>query len=208
MFSHNEKETKKRRRNYTAVDLDYALFMWFKERRDQSCMISGPLLLGKEIQFSKQMNLSYKPDSSWIERWKNRHNIHYKRIVGEQASADILGAESYINNVLPNLIAGYNLRDIYNADETALFYKMIPSKSLVMKARNGIKANKDRLSIMFCVNKDGSDKLKPLIIGKSKNPRALKNFSYNSLCDYSNNDSAWMTTVIFNQWLMNIDKKM
>lgn len=208
MFSRNEKETRKRRRNCTAVDLDDALFMWFKERRDQSCMISGPLLLGKAIQFSKQMNLSYKPDSSWIERWKNRHNIHYKRIVGEQASADILGAESYITNVLPNLIAGYNLRDIYNADETALFYKALPNGTLYCHKLDkviGIKNRKERLTLLIFTNADGSDK-SVVAVGKYKNPRCFKN-KLVPLPYYFNN-KAWMTRTIFHEILENFDRRM
>jgi hypothetical protein len=31
--------------------------------------------------------------------------------------------------------------------------------------------SKDRLTILFCCNSDGSEKLKPLVIGKSKNQR-------------------------------------
>jgi hypothetical protein len=40
---------------------------------------------------------------------------------------------------------------------------MMPSKSLVMKARKGGKKFKDRLSVLFCTNKSGTEKLKLLL---------------------------------------------
>jgi hypothetical protein len=47
-------------------------------------------------------------------------------------------------------------------------------------------------------------KLTPLLIGKSKAPRCFKNI--NSLpVTYRSNSSSWMTSVIFNQWLIDFD---
>jgi hypothetical protein len=48
----------------------------------------------------------------------------------------------------------YNLCDTFNLDETALFYKLPPNKTLASKLSKleGIKQSKDRLSIAFIVN--------------------------------------------------------
>ena len=101
MISRNEDVTKKRQRQCVAADLDEALFTWFSIKRAQNCSLSGPLLLEKAVQFSVQMSLSYKPDASWIERWRKRHNIHYKAISGEVASADSPAAEQYMYSNAP-----------------------------------------------------------------------------------------------------------
>ena len=39
---------------------------------------------------------------------------------------------------------------------------------------NDMKKSKKRLTILFCVNSDGTEKIKPLVIGKSANLRCLK----------------------------------
>jgi hypothetical protein len=73
---------------------------------------------------------------------------------------------------------GYLPEQIYNADETGIYYKMLPDKTLAVKSdqrrKEGFKAIKDRLTILFTVNKTGSHKLKPLCIGKSRAPRKAR----------------------------------
>lgn len=57
---------------------------------------------------------------------------------------------------------------------------------------------------LYC-NWSGSENLKPLVIGKSKRPRCFKRV--NSLeSDYEVNKKAWMTSAIFEQWLLKLDK--
>lgn len=53
----------------------------------------------------------------------------------------------------------------------------------------------------------GTEKLKPLVIGKSKLPRCFKGCKSLPL-DYEANKEAWMTTEIFEKWLIKLDKKI
>jgi len=78
---------------------------------------------------------------------------------------------------LSELLEGYKPCDIFNADETALFYKCMPDKTLTFKNEkcSGGKHSKDQLTLLLAVNMTGTDKLKPLIIGKSKKPRFFAN---------------------------------
>ena len=57
--------------------------------------------------------------------------------------------------------------DIYNADETA-FYKLMPNKTLEFKGNKCFegKSSKEWITALLCTNSTGTDKLKPLIIGK------------------------------------------
>lgn len=107
---------------------------------------------------------------------------------------------------MPSIIAAFKPSDIYNADETGLFYKAKPDKTLHF---SGGKMSKDRLTIMFACNADGSDKRKPLVIGKSAKPRCLKGINLNNLkVEYRGNSSAWMTAQIFTEWIMKFDSDM
>ncbi|KAG8377334.1 hypothetical protein BUALT_Bualt08G0022400 [Buddleja alternifolia] len=49
-------------------------------------------------------------------------------------------------------------KDIYNMDETGLFYRMQADNSLATKQLEGCKQNKERITIFICCNGDGSDK--------------------------------------------------
>ena len=52
---------------------------------------------------------------------------------------------------------------------------MPPDRGLSNKQRSGIKGQKTHLTYVFTANADGSEKLKPLVIGKAFKPCAFKN---------------------------------
>ena len=73
-------------------------------------------------------------------------------------------------------IARYISDNIYNADKMGLFYKCLPNKTYTLKGENAScnrKESKDRLTILVAANMSGTDKLMPLVIGKSANPRLM-----------------------------------
>ncbi|KAI0995738.1 hypothetical protein K3495_g12442 [Podosphaera aphanis] len=72
---------------------------------------------------------------------------------------------------LEALLSGYASRDIFNADETGLFYRMSPDQTISARQTEGMKKDKTKLKILFCANADGSEKFPPLFIGKSQLPR-------------------------------------
>ena len=83
------------------------------------------------------------------------------------------------------------------------------NKTLQLKGEKcfGGKKAKERLSVLLCSNMDGSDFLKPLVIGKYEKPRCFK--GVNSLpVIYRANKRAWMTSVIFTEWLRIVDRQM
>ncbi|CAF0905919.1 unnamed protein product [Brachionus calyciflorus] len=88
---------------------------------------------------------------------------------------------------LQAITTGYKPYVIYNFDETALFYKMQPNKTLASGPTNGLKSSKERITGGLCSNSTGTDKLKPDVIGTSKNPsldsllNRLKNGYYSSM---------------------------
>lgn len=68
-------------------------------------------------------------------------------------------------------------------DETALLWKILPDKFFIAHTESdapGRKICKDRISVLFCTNADGSNKITPLTIGKSKNHVRLKMSIYPS----------------------------
>jgi hypothetical protein len=101
------------------------------------------------------------------------------------------------------------LENVYNFDETALFYRLEPDSTLTTKRISGRKKDKERITVAFCANATGTHKLKPFIIGKYANPRCFKNVNIQNIgITYKNNRKAWMTAVIFREWLLSFDKQM
>jgi hypothetical protein len=100
--------------------------------------------------------------------------------------------------------------DVYNMDETGLFFRMLPDRSLVhvSEEKKGVKKAKERVTVALCANASGSHKLKPLVIGHSKKPRSFQNFNQNLYVDYDFNKKAWMMGALFQQWMQTLDRQM
>ena len=72
---------------------------------------------------------------------------------GEAASADSEEAKSFpyeLSKIINE--KGYKLEQIFNVDETALFWKKVPTKTFLASRESsvpGYKASKDRITILF-----------------------------------------------------------
>ncbi|XP_069170915.1 jerky protein homolog-like [Procambarus clarkii] len=80
---------------------------------------------------------------------------------------------------------------------------MLPTETMAHSGEDdpsgGYKQNKQRISLLCCANAAGTHKLKLLVIGISKNPRALKSARCLPVI-YKDQPSAWMSRVIFVEW--------
>lgn len=178
----------------TYVDVEKAVFTWFMEMRAKNMPLSGAILQQKALDFSCMLGChDFKASSGWLQRFKERHNIVGKVISGECAEANAVGATDWLRDRVPGILAQYDRRNIYNADETALFYRLLPKRTLALKNEccHGGKQSKQRLTVLLCANMDGSDKRKPLVIGTSGRPRCFRGKTMP--VTYVSNAKAWMT---------------
>ena len=74
---------------------------------------------------------------------------------------------------IKDLIEEYDPVDVFNMDETGLFYRMEPNQSLATHQLSSKKQHKERLTIALTSNMDGNIKLRPFIINKNLRPRAF-----------------------------------
>ncbi|KAL4126215.1 hypothetical protein QTP88_010441 [Uroleucon formosanum] len=155
--------------------IDEKLYEWFVSVRSKNLPISGPIIQTEAIKLAEKMNVKdFKASNETVVEWKQK---------------------------ISRLIAGYEAKDVYNADETGLFFRGIPTKSLVQKSEScsGGKKAKDRLTVLMCGSMAGEIR-KPLVIGKSKKPRCFKNMDISSLpVIWKFNKKAWMTTELMEQ---------
>jgi hypothetical protein len=106
-------------------------------------------------------------------------------------------------------MAKYSPKDIFIADDFGLFYNMLPEKTHTFKGASckGIKVNTERITVLVCVNLDGTEKLPLLVIGKSKLPRCFRKTKLLPRT-YCHNKTAWMTCEIFQEFLVSLDRRM
>src|SRR3954454_663008 len=82
---------------------------------------------------------------------------------------------------LQQFLESYNHEDIWNGDETGLFWKMEPSRVLAHGPISGHKKEKTRVTIFCVTNATGTEKMALTFIHKYKTPRPMKNLNYNNL---------------------------
>jgi DDE superfamily endonuclease len=86
--------------------------------------------------------------------------------------------------------------------ESALFWRMILSRGLLSQPHTGLKKDKSRISLAFCVNATRTDRLPIWFIGKAKTPRALRSVSVSTMGgQWRWNEKAWMDTAVMLDWL-------
>ena len=73
----------------------------------------------------------FKILSGWLERFKERHGISFKKVCGEEKSVDLASDQmEEWHRTLSVLLKEYQPDDIYNADETGLFFRLMPDRTL------------------------------------------------------------------------------
>ena len=96
----------------------------------------------------------------------------------------------------------YEPDNIYNMDETRLFWRLMPNGSLASKGQAGQKKDKAPITVVVACNATGTDRLPLWVIGSTQTPRALRGFNMASIgCIWKWNSTAWMKSDIMVQWL-------
>ncbi|CEP09177.1 hypothetical protein [Parasitella parasitica] len=69
----------------------------------------------------------------------------------------------------------YNLKDIFNMDETGLLYRNIPTRTVSSRGKvPGVKMDKTRMTVALFVMQTDQQKLGSIILGNSAKPRCFK----------------------------------
>lgn len=191
----------------TFDELDTALAEWLAQVRSEGTPVSGPIIAAKAKVFFDLLGMEGKFDASsgWLTRFKQRHGIREIGVHGEKLSGDQQAADDF-QQEFETLVSKEDLsfEQIYNADESGLFWKCLPTRTLAFECERqapGHKSSKERYTIMSCSNATGSHKLRLAVIGKAKKPRSFKGTRADNLpVDYFNQTRGWMDQSIFKQW--------
>ncbi|XP_076903200.1 CENP-B homolog protein 2-like [Bidens hawaiensis] len=192
-------------------DLEKSLYEWILQYQEHVNM-TGELIIEKAKKFMKDM---YPVDTSdftfsigWLRKFKARYGIKNFWRFGESGSVEMEGMEDKLKSIRDK-VDQFKMKDIFNMNETSLFFRLQPDHSLATMQLEGKKQDKERLTVAICCNEDGSEKLPLWIFGKYAKPRRFKNVNLNSLnCEYHANKRAWMTGVLFEEYVCQLDKKM
>lgn len=188
--------------------MEDALYKWFLHLRAKNISVSSTMLTEKAKQYHRQFygnDSQFSGSIGWLAKFKERHGIRFLTVSGEILSNKPELVEPFLERFREKLIEMDLTREqIYNADETGLFWKQLHKKTMVHAHETtapGTKVSKERVTFLACTNATGGHKVKPLVIGKAMKPRAFKNFILP--VNYTATKNAWMTAAVFSQWFQN-----
>ncbi|XP_039953395.1 jerky protein homolog-like [Bactrocera tryoni] len=134
-------------------DMEKALMTWFVQQRNQNIPISIEMIQHKAKYFYNQITgkNDFGASLGWISNFKARHGIRKLKICGEKVSSDVSAVEPF-RQKLKSIIEEMDLDhdQIYNADESAAFWEVIPANTLAHsqeKSASGRKISKDRVTL-------------------------------------------------------------
>ncbi|KAM3305917.1 hypothetical protein P3S67_012786 [Capsicum chacoense] len=184
------KDEAKRHKVAKFPELEKALFEWFNHYQERVNM-NEELIVTKGKELLKKI-----------------HGIKQYRRFGESGSVNMEAMENNLQSIREKLDQ-FAKKDVFNMDETGLFFRLQPDHSLATKQLEGKKQDKERLTVVICCNEDGSEKIPLWIIGKYLKPRCFKNVNLGSMdCEYRANKRAWMIGILFQEYVQQLDAKM
>lgn len=199
----------KRDRSAKYPQLEEVLSLWISKAEAYHQTITGAIIQRKAFQFAERLQISnFGGSEGWLANFKKRFHIKEYTRQGEAASTPLNELPQY-RDELKDIIKNYDPRDVYNCDETGLYWRLEPEKTLASGPVHGKKKAKDRATILITCNSTGDDKLPLLFIYKYQNPRAIRRIDKAKLPVYYYwNSSSWMQLSIFNHYIRKLNEQM
>ncbi|GFV77444.1 tigger transposable element-derived protein 6 [Trichonephila clavipes] len=178
-----------------------------RQCRGQNIPMGGSLLKEKAKAFAKELGTEFSASEGWLTNFKKRNGIVFNKC-GESLSVDINVCSKWQNS-LSDLIKEYEPRNIFNTDETGLFFKCLPEKTFTFKKEkcHGGKHSKESNYFTGCkhgrLRKDYSSRHRK-ICKTSVCFKGINSFP----TKYRSNKKVWMTTELFNEWLVSLNSDM
>ncbi|KAG7166916.1 Tigger transposable element-derived protein 1-like 19 [Homarus americanus] len=147
----------------------------------------------------------FNASSGWLQRFKKRNKITNINIGGEEASADCVAAREFPPFLREIMEEGqYTDDQVFNMDESGLFWKKLPSKTFVVKNASkcrGRKLQKERITVLFTTNASGTCMLKLSVIHTARKPHAYRSMDMTKLnVHWLTARKAWMFFTLSLSW--------
>ncbi|XP_045499561.1 jerky protein homolog-like [Colias croceus] len=121
----------------------------------------------------------------WLNELKARYNLPY---VGIIVKPSIVALQGFNNRFMSHINRQHLCpAQVFIVDEAGLYWKI-----------NNSPGKPEMITFLTCANVTGTHKLKPLVIGKVKNPKELENTDLP--IHYYSHRSGWITRRLFEKW--------
>jgi len=175
----------------------------------EAVALSGDIIIYYAIGLARKLRIpaAQQPrfGKSWLRCLQQRYGFRWRRAYGEASSVNLEDIQQELDGIRAT-VRQYPPSNVFNMDESALFYNAAPRGSICKKEPPAHKQNKARVTMACCANADGSEKLPLLFLGTAAKPRWYKRKP--TSLQYAGTKKGWMTTWMYQQWLSDLDAKM
>lgn len=196
------------------IEHDKAVYAWVCDMAHRKLAISGARIQAEAQRLAflaneklpDEQKIKLKFSDGWLGRFKLRWKLPTLRRQGESEGVPDSTASRELS-VLQNQIAKYNSKDVFNCDESGLFWQATPDRMSENNSARGIEKQKPRFTFLCCCNADGSERLPLFFIGSTSPQRFFnKKNQKERYLNYKSNRNAWMTSALFFEWLLEFDE--
>ena len=78
--------------------------------------------------------LEFSASNWWIETFKERNKLSFKKICGKINTVNYSQVGDWKDSLLKDILECYTSDDILNLDETGLFFRLLPKKTLCFQS--------------------------------------------------------------------------
>nr|CAI5841307.1 unnamed protein product [Callosobruchus analis] len=129
-------------------DVEEAVYSWFLQQRARHAPSSEEIILQKARQFFTDMNygegVNFEASRVWFQGFKHRFGIRSLKVTGEKLSDDenaVVLFRTELKQKVEQL--GLSPEQIYNADQSGLYWRCLPEKQLVYADEEGATGSQD-----------------------------------------------------------------
>lgn len=214
----------KSNRSIKMPQLDKEIENYIDSMSDKNIPINrAAVILYAKVVANKKYKMNELPakdqikfSDGWLSNVFKRIGVKCRHMYGENNSVN-LDSPNIIEVLkkIEQLLEPYDLKDIMNFDETGLYYEQQPTRTISKKPIGGSKKSKNRFTVGFVTNYDGSYKGHPIVIGRRKTPgaatkkpalyRKTTSVGQSHYVEYHSSPSAWMTTEIFKKYIKHLN---
>jgi hypothetical protein len=109
--------------------------------------MNSEIVQEKAIALAKLMHIpNFKASDGWLQSFKERHGISFKTVQGEAGAVNSRSLLEWQHKVLQPLLKQFSADDVFNLDETGLFWQLLPNKTMAFRGERctGGKKSKQR----------------------------------------------------------------
>lgn len=201
-----------RRRTCKEQVVSQALHVWYLQKVARGERLSGPMVKAKATELAAAKGRDFIPSGGWLERWKLRHDISFRKGHSEKHQTESMNSNSCSleKDEMMEILSRYSPSNIFSACGTALYFRGYPENGRCRKGSElpGGKRANERITVMLCTNIDGTEKLPLLAIGETKKSKLFPKDGGRLPVSYTTATNAWMTRDIFQEWLQQWDLEL